>query len=716
MAGLVKTYTGDLTQSVAKRIYEAALVGDEYRQDAKNIIDPEKAGVDDFKLNRGEFFGHALRAKATSWLPRRFQHQMPDLQGSDYLMRGQKRTIMSPFASPINPVPPTDIVRSTGGAIQKYTSGAINPSIVPNDVILGDMINITPGRGRRVNPGRRFISAETGFIPDDKKNIFNKARGLFGQGVKVREEKLGKFLSAVAQSLSASLGSINKKMDEANEGVIIAKDGIAATHKQLEGSSDILESKLDAIIEALRAQNTDLQQANDRQEILTKEIKEGQEEDLNNTLEIQKRDYDDQEIAAMQARDRAEDDRGDISDPWMEPDVKQLAMPLNMGEDGDGYARGGIASGPDSGYLAMLHGDEAIIPLDNNFTQGQPSAMGKERNVPMLSAEKGKGSGYPKGNNPKGMDPIIKPEADLTKVFNKTVTGGDVNIQENLGKAIQLPVKAAGLMTVGIVNKVLQKSSFSPEVGNQINKIITPLAAAFGVSSASLSGIQEGMKARSKSEKEKAETLGRDQSTETHNKNIFQRFASWITGQGGHGASVGRSGSTNNTSYNRSSSVNINKPLAKGGGGIFESIRNWFGLAKDRDHKVSPDTMMGDTINNMQNWRRRNEQYMELLNQSSNSSSEYFTKYVAFSDSSSAKSNILESPHGLNGIIKANSLNESSMADQVLSLTSLNQPDVNVINNATRASKKPDVVHSPMAVRGNPWEDGTYTGAYEGFA
>ena len=48
MAGLVKTYTGDLTQSIAKRIYEAALVGDAYRQDAKDIIDPQKAGVDDF--------------------------------------------------------------------------------------------------------------------------------------------------------------------------------------------------------------------------------------------------------------------------------------------------------------------------------------------------------------------------------------------------------------------------------------------------------------------------------------------------------------------------------------------------------------------------------------------------------------------------------------------------------------------------------------------
>ena len=709
MAGLVKTYTGDLTQSIAKRIYEAALVGDAYRQDAKDIIDPQKAGVDDFKLNRGEFFGHALRSKATGWLPRRFQHQMPDLKGSEYLMRGQKRSLMSPFASPINPqVKSSSAIVSTPGSALK----APLPSMSAGQLARLDPIEKAKMIQERM--GLPIIQAESGFIPDGKKNIFNKARSLFGQGVKVREEKLGKFLSAVAQSLSASLGSINKKMDEANEGVIIAKDGIAATHKQLEGSSDILESKLDAIIEALRAQNNDLQQANDRQEVLTKEIKEGQEEDLNNTLEIQKKDYDDQEIAAMQARDRAEDDRGDISDPWMEPDVKQLAMPLNMGADGDGFARGGIASGPDSGYLAMLHGDEAIVPLDNNYTQGQPSAVGKEGNVPMLSAEKGKGSGFPKGDNPKGMDPIIKPEADLTKVFNKTVTGGDVNVQENLGKAIQLPVKAAGLMTVGIVNKVLQKSSFSPEVGNQITKIITPLADAFGVSSASLSGIEEGMKARSQSERKRSDTLGRDQSRMTTEKNIFQQFKSWITGQGGHGASVGRSGSTNNTSYNRSSSVNINKPLAKGGGGIIESIRNWFGLAKDKDHKVSPDTIMGDTINNMQNWRKRNEQYMELLGSNSTSDSEYFIKNTSNITAFHAKNAALESGNKLTTI--AQMVNDKSMEDELSSLLITGVDGVNVINNATRVSKKPPITHSALAVRGNPWEDGTYTGAYEGFA
>ncbi len=49
-------------------------------------------------------------------------------------------------------------------------------------------------------------------------------------------------------------------------------------------------------------------------------------------------------------------------------------------------------------------------------------------------------------------------------------------------------------------------------------------------------------------------------------------------------------------------------------GGPIESLKQWFGLAKDRDHGVSDKTFMGNTINNMQKHRQRNEMYMQMLN------------------------------------------------------------------------------------------------------
>ena len=38
---------------------------------------------------------------------------------------------------------------------------------------------------------------------------------------------------------------------------------------------------------------------------------------------------------------------------------------MNNGSKVSGYATGGIADGPNSGHLAMLHGREAVIPLPN---------------------------------------------------------------------------------------------------------------------------------------------------------------------------------------------------------------------------------------------------------------------------------------------------------------------------------------------------------------
>jgi hypothetical protein len=47
-------------------------------------------------------------------------------------------------------------------------------------------------------------------------------------------------------------------------------------------------------------------------------------------------------------------------------DMEKYIEQLGLDTAGlEGYASGGIASGPDSGYLAMMHGTEAVIPLNN---------------------------------------------------------------------------------------------------------------------------------------------------------------------------------------------------------------------------------------------------------------------------------------------------------------------------------------------------------------
>ena len=62
-----------------------------------------------------------------------------------------------------------------------------------------------------------------------------------------------------------------------------------------------------------------------------------------------------------------EDDRGSINDPTP---IEQLEIPE--------FADGVIVSGPEDGYLAMLHGRELITPLDDNYTQPEVITRGEE--------------------------------------------------------------------------------------------------------------------------------------------------------------------------------------------------------------------------------------------------------------------------------------------------------------------------------------------------
>ena len=408
MASLQKTYSGDLSTSIARQLWVARNIAKASKEDALDIA--KAYGIDPV-FNRGEFMSRALQMQATSRLPKRFQRQMPSVTMGDpsYLARGQ--SIADPLMGTPAHLRNLPEYQQFASSSERKFKGS---NTVPN-------IPKVPGIPRTNNTA-----------PKQK-------------GTVVKDQQLGNFLAAVALSLSASLNSINKKLDESSEGISAAKDGIDNTYKKLEHHSDSLESKLDDIIDALRFSNRKEEEKRDKRQAETKIDQQKEEVDLSNTNRILMQDMDRQEIRDLQKENIADDNRDDLAgdqipDPWQE-DTDELPS----------LDKGGIVSGPDSGYLAVLHGDEAVVPLDNNYTQNQPSAVGKEpiSQMPMM-AERGI-----MGDNPSTMKPSFTPNISMASPTVNIGQSSSSNVGEDLAKAIQLPTKAAGIVTMGIMGDVL---------------------------------------------------------------------------------------------------------------------------------------------------------------------------------------------------------------------------------------------------------------------
>ena len=515
------------------------------------------------------------------------------------------------------------------------------------------------------------------------------------KAVVVQDRALGNFLVAVSISLNSSLNSLNQKADETTEGIIVAKDGIDKTYKKLEQSSDTLENKLDAIIDALRYSNNQEKVLADERETKSQQAKQAAENDFSTANEILMQDMDREEIRQMQERDIAEDDRGPIIDtPPQNPD--QLDLPF-AGE----FRTGGIASGPDSGYLAVLHGDEAVIPLDNNYTQGQPSAIGQKpiATMPMM-AERGT-------DNADSMTPTFRPNVTMASAPSISFGGGGSGMGELLSKAIQLPAKAAGLVTMGLMNKVLRSGNISPEIAAHLKSMSAPIAAAFGVPdilTADLAPEDDGRE-------DYSSTGGGRRRRE---KGLFGRFKDFILGTGG--SPYGRGGSL----YGRGGSTTYNRMSVKGTGGntlIASSMSSGsyggYVDAGERRGFVSPE-QAESMLANPERFKMRPSEIRYLresmgLPRASNDT-EFFTKNVAYNNAY----DYVNSPNY--GLRTSEVAYNMSMQDEVAQiLDSLADPESQVVmNNASvnTNSGNQQIEYSAIAVRGNPLKDGTYISPY----
>ena len=454
MVAATKTYSGDFSTSmvsaIADLILTAATSGGSKKAQALQVA--KKYGVDPM-LNRGEFFAQGLAEGATSGLPSFMRYRSPEINES-YLARGQRSS------DPLMGLP------SHLRNLPEYQQLA-NP--------IEQTFKVATGR-TPYSPLTKQLSGISGISPDRAKS---------GQEVRVHDEKLGKFLAAVALSLSASLDSVKKRLSETEESVITVKEGVFKLHKQLEVSNDVLENKLDQIIAALRDQTFLQQQREDREE--SKEIEEQQEKtkekwsgQIAQQVAEDEKEFQDR-LQAAEMEDAIENALGDEDN-----------LPINEGPEGKGFKWGGIASGPDSGYWAKLHGDELITPLDNNFTQGEQLASLN----PTINMN------FPKGDNSNGMRPRMT-------TFNRPSGNNSIKFEDrtrNIVKAMELPFKTTGIALMQLLGDTIMNSPVFGKQASNIKTVAEPVASAFGISNSITNNALTAASSQERENKRREET------------------------------------------------------------------------------------------------------------------------------------------------------------------------------------------------------------------
>ena len=465
MAGLQKTWSGDLTTSVAKRLMEAQQLASAGKKQAMGVAD--HYGVDPM-LRRGEFLGHGLGASFSQFLPRQFQHNMPNVTRRDpsYIARGQRSNALYGQSSPL-------------------PSSAIVPSspIIPN----GGGGGLSQGQMARRDPML-------------KARMINERGG--NAEIKVHDEKLGTFVSEVGQSLSGTMNVLNTDNDAIKEGMFSAQEGLTVTQDQLENVGDTLEDKLDAIINEIRTQNDLIRRSEDQKEasLTETQIEQANLPNISPTARIAGVNED---ARAVLRENQAEDAAYDNNlSPMRKPGEYESGTNWLHGKETDDLGR--VFDGPDTGYLANTAGASSITPINNFFTRGQTGAASKT------------------GGSPSGMNPVkgkAQDLADIPEVKAET---------EKLGKAVLVPVKAAGAMTLGILGKAFSNIPMIGPVAGAIKQIASPIASMFGVKNSVATNLAQEVGDKEDEQQRQADTASHSSKSKNEKKNWFSRSVDWI--------------------------------------------------------------------------------------------------------------------------------------------------------------------------------------------
>lgn len=315
------------------------------------------------------------------------------------------------------------------------------------------------------------VESSEAMIPDTSEETASSASGT-GKS-RISREDILTAVSAIASSLEQTAQSINNTLGEtkniASDVQAIKTDVIA----QLSERTDTIEAKLDAIAAAINAQTALQKQTTDNNQGAEKISGAKQ---VKNAADSN--DFDD----LTTPEDESEESDLDTDNIRDTPSQEPAAGDPNKPPEAE---TGGIVSGPDSGYLAKLHGDEMVVPLDNNYTQGEPSAMdGKVRPMPETPAIKSpavapKTQSFEQGTSNLGSKVGF---TDLNLgMASKSSSGADA-LTQPLMDAMSLPMMVAGgTVLSSVTNLMNQLGPESDSFAGEIAKVARPIADVFGL-------------------------------------------------------------------------------------------------------------------------------------------------------------------------------------------------------------------------------------------
>jgi muramidase (phage lysozyme) len=476
--------------SVISRIIEARQLAEDERKYAEAQADKYQTSLEEAGVKRGDFFKKALRWKFGGEFKQKKLSQLNTWKKRGDLLKSaatgksgrNKLNKIERSQALFDMFKASDKPKTFRDKFKPLYEGFVDdPAVKPKSEL------VKPGTAKKI---QKAITTRS-----------NK---------RVSKEDILDSLAGITQAIEKVAQSISEKNKIVSDQMIHSSVLQGMIHAELKSNGDSLDDKLQKIINAISNQT----------QYQTKAVSKAKSRDAENKLEAQK---DAASVASFDDLTTKEDESKVPERPMGGyPDLSQMGHAgMDVSHLVPKAEQGAILSGPDSGYLAELHGNEMVVPLDNNYTQGEPSAVdGKVRPKPTDNIQK-----FEMGTNksPVSSSPITSKFGFNTARNQMGIAGGGTTQQSKMTQTMvdvmSLPMMASGgTMLASTTEYMKNLGGEGADIKPEIERIARPIAKTFGLPPSIVNKAKQGSAGKSSG-------VGKtDEEGEEPSKNIFAKL------------------------------------------------------------------------------------------------------------------------------------------------------------------------------------------------